>query len=109
MSIVKLNQETAEAIRLKEAEAIINKIDAETRDKLLNTLGNQKYSIGFNQDHIIIRTKNEGDRTGFDYTPFMASILEYMIDEGMNITPLPEVKIKTAQEKTTNSVCPISG
>ena len=71
-------------------------------NKLLNTLGNQNYSIGFNQDHIIIRTKNEGDKTGFDYTPFMASILEYMIDEGINITPLPEVKIKKDIAESSN-------
>lgn len=27
-------------------------------------------------------------------TPYMASLVEYMLDEGMNILPLPEVKIK---------------
>ena len=29
----------------------------------------------------------------FDFTPHIASILEYMIDEGMNILPIPEVKL----------------
>ena len=52
------------------------------------------YDIKFNQDHIRIQLPNEDEKIGFDYTPFMGSILEYMIDEGMNISPLPEVKIK---------------
>lgn len=61
---------------------------------LRNSLGDQEYEIIFNQDHILIRNKDEDQRVGFDYTPYMGSILEYMIDEGMKITPLPEVKIK---------------
>ena len=63
-------------------------------NRLLNVLGNNYYDINFNQDHIIIKVKDDDRKIGFDYTPYMASILEYMIDEGMNITPLPEVKIK---------------
>ena len=63
-------------------------------NRLLNVLGNTYYDINFNQDHIIIKVKDDDRKIGFDYTPYMASILEYMIDEGMNITPLPEVKIK---------------
>ena len=65
---------------------------------LYNRIRNQIESGGvqvtFNQDHIRISLDKEEDRKGFDYTPYMASILEYMIDEGMNISPLPEVKIK---------------
>ena len=30
----------------------------------------------------------------YNLTPYMASLVEYMLDEGMNILPLPEVKIK---------------
>ena len=63
-------------------------------NRLLNVLGNNYYDINFNQDHIIIKIKDDDRKIGFDYTPYMASILEYMIDEGMKITPLPEVKIK---------------
>jgi len=48
----------------------------------------------FNQSHIRIELQDAEDQPGFDYTPFMGSLLEYMLDEGMNITPLPEVKIK---------------
>lgn len=60
----------------------------------LNNLIPTGTEIKFNQDHIRISIKGQGDSPEFDYTPFMSSILEYMIDEGMNITPLPEIKIK---------------
>ena len=62
--------------------------------QLLNVIGDNYFDIDFQQNRIVIKNKQEGDRIGFDYTPYMASILEYMIDEGMNILPLPEVKIK---------------
>ena len=71
-------------------------------NRLRNVIGDQYYDIGFHQDHIIIRNKDEDQKIGFDYTPYMASILEYMIDEGMNITPLPEVKIKRDVSESSN-------
>lgn len=74
---------------------------SEDREKLLtlfNRIRNQietdGINVSFNQDHIRIDIGKESDKQGFDYTPYMASILEYMIDEGMNISPLPEVKIR---------------
>lgn len=74
---------------------------SEDRQKLLtlfNRIRNQVETPGiqvtFNQDHIRIDIGKESDEKGFDYTPYMGSILEYMIDEGMNITPLPEIKIR---------------
>jgi hypothetical protein len=63
-------------------------------NRIVNTLGDNFYDIKFNQDHIRIQLPNEDEKVGFDYTPYMGSILEYMIDEGMNVSPLPEVKIK---------------
>lgn len=63
-------------------------------NQLKNVIGDTFYKITFEQDHVRVSLKEEGERAGFDYTPYMASILEYMIDEGMKITPLPEVKIK---------------
>ena len=59
-----------------------------------NVLGDSYYKITFEEDHIRVGLKHEGEKTGFDYTPYMGSILEYMLDEGMNIQPLPEVKIR---------------
>ena len=63
-------------------------------NRVVNTLGDNFYDIKFNQDHIRIQLPNEDEKIGFDYTPYMGSILEYMIDQGMNVSPLPEVKIK---------------
>ena len=71
-------------------------------NRLRNVIGDQYYDIGFHQDYIIIRNKNEDQKIGFDYTPYMASILEYMVDEGMKITPLPEVKIKRDISESSN-------
>ena len=76
-------------------------IRSEDRNKLVilfkelkSTVDNQEFKTTFNQDHIRIEMKDVDLRTGFDYTPFMVSILEYMLDENMKITPIPEVKIK---------------
>jgi nicotinamide mononucleotide adenylyltransferase len=71
-------------------------------NRLRNVIGDEYYDINYNHDHIIIKNKDEGQRIGFDYTPFMGSILEYMIDEGMSITPLPEVKIKKDIAESSN-------
>ena len=54
-----------------------------------------KLHITFNQDHIRIDVKDDEDLGNrFDYTTFFGSLLEYMIDEKLNIYPLPEVKIR---------------
>lgn len=70
--------------------------------RLLNVIGDRYYDINFNQDHIIIKNKSEDQKVGFDYTPYMASILEYMIDQGTKIVPLPEVKIKRDVVESSN-------
>jgi hypothetical protein len=76
-------------------------VKSEDRHKLItlyNSIRNQVESgdvkVTFEQDHIRVGLTNPQDNRNFDFTPYMASILEYMIDEGMNIQPLPEVKIK---------------
>lgn len=63
-------------------------------NRIQNQVGTEGIDIQFNQDHIRISIANDATPRSFDYTPYMASILEYMIDEGMKITPLPEVKIR---------------
>lgn len=57
------------------------------------------FDVEFNKDRIVITLKGSRSPYGdldkpYDFTPHMASILEYMIDSGITITPLPEVKIK---------------
>ena len=37
-----------------------------------------------------------------EYTKYMASVLEYMIDEGMKVTPLPEIKINRDEANASN-------
>jgi hypothetical protein len=76
-------------------------IKSEDREKLVtlyNRIRNQIESPGikvtFQDDHIRVGLDNPQDDRGFDFTPYMGSILEYMLDEGMNIYPLPEVKVK---------------
>ena len=62
-------------------------------NRLRNVLYEPDFHIDFQQDRIMITTRQ--DRVvSFDYTPYMSSLLEYMIDKGMNITPLPEIKVK---------------
>ncbi len=74
-----------------------NKLDT-LYHRLRNMIGDDFYKIIFNQDHIRIQLKGSGlnetlESESFDFTPHIASILEYMIDEGMNILPIPEVKL----------------
>ena len=63
-------------------------------NRVKNQIETPGVKVAFNQDHIRISLKNEFAQGDFDFTPYMASILEYMIDEGMKITPLPEIKIR---------------
>jgi len=67
-------------------------------NSIRNQLGEKFYDIEFNSDHVMVRLKGpgyKGSQDGsFDYTPYMGSILEYMIDQGHKITPLPEVTVK---------------
>ena len=74
----------------------------DTYTKLRRLLGDQEYHVTYNTDHIEVRVKQEGDAPGFDYTSYMASILEHMIDQGMKITPLPEIKIKKDLAESLN-------
>lgn len=60
---------------------------------LRNVLYEPDYNIEFNQESINITLKRDRP-SSFDYTPYMSSLLEYMIDQGYKITPLPEVKIR---------------
>lgn len=78
-----------------------------------------KYAIVFNQDRIDIYIKTYSDisfdrtpyqvklpegvqQEKFDYTPYIASLLEYMIDKGMKVTPLPEVKVRYDENEANN-------
>lgn len=76
------------------------------------------FNIDFQQDRIYItrvmdsqlgwdytpyqHTLPENTQEKFNYAPYIASILEYMIDQGKNILPLPEVKIKEDEQEASN-------
>ena len=84
-------------------------IPASDRQKLLNvyqrivdTQGDNFYDIDFNGDHVRVSLKDEDSKIGFDYTPYMSSILEYMLDNKMKIVPLPEIVIKKDPKAATD-------
>jgi nicotinamide mononucleotide adenylyltransferase len=79
--------------------------------QLRSTIDSDKYTVVFEQDRIGVYIKTYADvsfdqtpqqkrlpegaeQEKFDYTPYIGSLLEYMLDQKMNITPLPEVKIR---------------
>ena len=62
--------------------------------RIQGQIGSENVKVKFMQDHIRITVEDEYSSPSFDYTPFMGSILEYMLDQKMNITPLPEIKLK---------------
>jgi len=87
-------------------------------DQLRTSLDKTKFNIDFQQDRIYI-TKVMPSQSGFDYTPYqkalpetiikkfdykpyISSIVEYMLDQGMNITPLPEIKLKQDELEAEN-------
>lgn len=62
--------------------------------RIKSQIESDNVKVKFMQDHIRVTVEDEYSSPSFDYTPFMGSILEYMIDQKMNISPLPEIKIK---------------
>ena len=70
--------------------------------RVKNQIGSDNVKVKFMQDHIRITVEDEYSSPSFDYTPFMGSILEYMLDQKMNITPLPEIKIKRDIAEASN-------
>jgi hypothetical protein len=87
--------------------------------ELRRSIDLKKFNLDFQQDRIyitrIMDSQLASDYTPyqdaipegveekkFDYSPYIASLLEYMLDQGMNITPLPEVKIRYDQEEADN-------
>jgi len=88
-------------------------------DELIKVIDGDEFNLEFLQDAITITNKAVGqigfdytpmqkrlpegiDQEKFNYTPYIASILEYMLDKGMNITPLPEVKIRYDENQADN-------
>lgn len=87
-------------------------------DHLRETIPLDQFDVIFQQDRIYIYNKQE-DQVGFDYTPYqkrlgesaegkfdytphIASILEYMMDQGVKITPLPDIVTKEDPQQASN-------
>ena len=87
-------------------------------DQIRNSINPQDFTVEFQQDRIyIIKAKSlgkerdytpsqrmlpENTEESFEYTPYIASLLEYMIDQGMKVVPLPEVTIKRDETEALN-------
>lgn len=87
-------------------------------EKLKDTVNLHQFGIEFKQDSIVIRNVldsnkvydftpyqhqiGEQTQAKFNYTPYIASILEYMIEQGMNIQPLPEVRVRYDETEASN-------
>lgn len=104
------------------ASSAIPSADRAELNKLYNDLKqyvpDERFKVDFQQDRIVITNKvenpisfdytpfqgklNECAVEDFDYTPHLASILGYMLDQGMNITPFPEIKIKKDPQEAGN-------
>jgi len=86
--------------------------------ELRKSIDTYKFNLDFQQDRIYItrvkdsqlgwdytpyqKTIPENVQEKFNYSPYIASILEYMLDQGMNITPLPEIKIRYDENEANN-------
>lgn len=87
--------------------------------ELRRSIDLKKFNLDFQQDRIYITRIMDSqlvsdytpyqdaipegvEEKKFDYSPYIASLLEYMLDQGMNITPLPEVKIRYDEEQAND-------
>ena len=84
-------------------------VKSEDRHKLITLYNRIRHQIetpgvkvSFHQDHIKVGLDGKEFNPNFDFTPYMASLVEYMLDQKMNITPLPEVKIKRDLTESEN-------
>jgi hypothetical protein len=87
-------------------------------DQLRKNVDTSLFNIDFQQDRIYI-TRIMDSQRGFDYTPYqraiteevgaefdynpyLNSIMNYMVDQGKNIEPFPEIEIKDDPEQAEN-------
>lgn len=87
-------------------------------DDLKQYVPKDSFQVDFQQDRIVITNKlenpisfdytpfqgklTEEQENTFDYKPIITSIVEYMLDQGMKILPLPEIKLKKDPEQANN-------
>lgn len=66
-----------------------------------NVLGDSFFNIEFDGNSIVV-TEKGAINADQEYPNLIASLVEYMIESGMNITPLPEIKIVKDPEQSRN-------
>lgn len=104
--------QTTKKMKIKEASsgtpiAPTSAIPSEERAKLENLFYELRdqleddFDITFQQDKLIIANKVD-NIVSFDYTPYMASLIEHMVNKGMKVVPLPEIKIKRDINEASN-------
>lgn len=67
-------------------------------DTAKNVLGEEFFDISF--DGKTIKVEDKKGTPEFEYTPVLASLVEFMVGKGMLITPLPEIKLKRDLEES---------
>ena len=71
-------------------------------NELKSTLNTDAFDIEFHQEAITIKPRNTKGHTGDKFNPVLASLLEHMIESGMKITPLPEIKVRRDVNEASN-------
>ena len=69
--------------------------------ELLELLGQDNFDIDFNQSSIVIKPRGEYI-PGFEYTPYLQSLTEYMEKEGIKVKPLPKVVVKKTMMESSD-------
>jgi hypothetical protein len=95
-------EEGSRGVPLQNTAILTSQDRASLADQLtaIQAILGDRFEAELNGDRIVVKTKGETPYNtdampaDYDYKPHMASLLEYMIDNGMKITPLPDVKIK---------------
>ncbi len=86
-----------EPISSKDRDKLVKLYDSLRKNKYLNLPDSKsiflsEFVFEFQQDRIVIRTK--GDRSLQErLTPYFGAIVEYMVNEGEKVTPLPQIVV----------------
>jgi len=102
--------------------SVISSQDRDSLQNLFNSLipsvDESRFNMEFHQDRIIIFNRpgkhipfdytpkqqpiEEQQQQSFDYSTKIASILEYMMDQGVKITPLPQIILKQDEQEASD-------
>lgn len=102
--------ESSSGIPLQNTGVVTSQDRAGLADQLeaIKSVIGDRFEAEMNGDRIVVKTKGESPYNtsdmpaDYDYAEHFASLLEYMIKEGMTIQPLPEVKIRRDVDEAEN-------